>query len=91
MARVDLPPLLTQLLESTEFRGPVEQSLTECSQFFGDPTRNLPFFPEYTEHGVKHVQRVLDSTCQLVAEVDLWESAGVAHRPSARIGLISVM
>jgi hypothetical protein len=66
MARVQLPGLFADRLTGTAFDGPVNLAIDRCSSFYGDATRGLPFFPEFTDHGVTHVQGVLDVTAELL-------------------------
>jgi molecular chaperone HtpG len=66
MQRIELPRSFADRLNGSDLVGPLNSSLDHCNQFFGDPTRGLPFFPEYTDHRLTHVQGVLDSCCQLL-------------------------
>lgn len=59
MARVELPDFFAKRLAGTPLQGPVHLALERCSEFYGDPTRGLILFPEFTDHGVTHFQRVL--------------------------------
>ena len=63
-----LPGLFENHLARTPLEGPVKTALTRFGDLFGDPTRGLPFFPEYTNHGVEHFQRVLDASAWLIAD-----------------------
>lgn len=65
MSRIQLPEFFRERLQGSGFDGPVNVAIDRCSEFYGDPTRGLPLFPEYTDHGVSHVQRVLDATAGL--------------------------
>jgi len=66
MDKLTLPPTLARLLASSDLEASIQLSICRCSDFYGDPTRDLPFFPEYTGHGVEHVQRVLDAADGLI-------------------------
>src|SRR5262245_56473134 len=66
MPRVQLPADLARLLNNSDLVGPINLALDRCSAFYGDPTRALSFFPEYTDHGVTHFQSVLDATVGLM-------------------------
>jgi molecular chaperone HtpG len=68
MHRVQLPAFFEQRLNGTQLSGPVNVAIDRCSSFFGDPTRGLTFFPEFTDHGVTHVQDVLRATEFLITE-----------------------
>lgn len=87
MPRVQLPSDLAHLLGGTHLDGPVSLALDRCSQFYGDPTRGLPFFPEYTDHGVSHFQSVLDATVGLMTP----EALGVLTPEDAAVLTVSVL
>jgi molecular chaperone HtpG len=61
-----LPRLFSELLANNPLESAVKVSMNRVSDFIGDPTRSLCFFPEYTGHGVDHFQRVLDASAALV-------------------------
>ena len=51
-----IPELFSNLLQGCEFAGPVSDCVHKVSTILSDNT--LPFFPNYTDHGVQHVGRV---------------------------------
>jgi molecular chaperone HtpG len=62
MLKIVLPSTYAELLRESPLETAVKQTARNCTDFYADETRSLPFFPEYTAHGVEHVQQVLDST-----------------------------
>ena len=65
---IQLPQFFSEVLTDTEFDGPVRTLLSRFGELFGDPTRCPQLFPEYTDHGVPHVQRVLNSAEFLISD-----------------------
>jgi len=57
-----IPKLFSDLLQGSEFAGPVYNFVTKTSTILSD--NKLPFFPNYTDHGVHHIERVLDTISQ---------------------------
>jgi molecular chaperone HtpG len=66
MARIQLPERFNDRLSGSRFAGAVNFAIDRCCDFYGDPTRGLRLFPEYTDHGVTHFQRVLDAAAELL-------------------------
>lgn len=63
---IALPSLFAEKLSGHEQHASALHALTVASQIMGDPTRGLPFFPEYTDHGTSHFQRVLDASASIL-------------------------
>jgi hypothetical protein len=80
MKRIVLPRRFKDRLDGTSLSSPVNGAIDSCCAFYGDPTRGLDLFPEYTDHGVSHVQCVLDSADELLTEAawDLLTAEDVA-------------
>src|SRR5690349_17359702 len=66
MDRVQLPEWFASRIKDTPLVAAVNTAVDRCCAFYGDPTRGLRFFPEFTDHGVKHIQGVLDATAELL-------------------------
>src|SRR4051794_32502502 len=66
MERIQLPERFKNRLSGSWLEGAVNCAIDRCCSFYGDPTRGVPLFPEYTDHGVTHFQRVLDATAELL-------------------------
>ena len=57
MAKIEFPRLLKQLLEESGLQAPVRALADQIGNILSD--NKLPFFPDYTDHGIDHVNRVL--------------------------------
>jgi len=64
---MNIPKRLTELLASNdELHGSIRLTLHDFQIWFED--RNLPFFPEYTDHGPKHIEEVMATADGLVTD-----------------------
>src|SRR4051812_30878396 len=61
-----LPDFFNDLLKNSEMRRIVEIYLSTFSDWY--ETNETVFFREYTDHGVKHVQSVLETAEHLISE-----------------------
>jgi molecular chaperone HtpG len=62
-----IPPRLSSLLQTNDqLNGAVLQTISIVRPWFED--NKLVFFPEYTDHGPKHIQEVFDTTESLITE-----------------------
>src|ERR1700723_1605337 len=68
MRRLTLPEFYSEKLSGSEHEVFTTEAISKCCRFIGDPTRGMAFFPEYTDHGIEHVQQVLDSTAGLIPD-----------------------
>lgn len=67
MANLDIPAkLLEKLAQNSKLKSAVETSITNFQDWIND--NKLVFFPEYTDHGMNHLQEVLDSAQGLISE-----------------------
>jgi hypothetical protein len=64
-----IPKPFTDLLNGSEFAGPVYDFVTKASAVLSD--NKLPFFPNYTDHGVRHVERVLETISSNLIPADV--------------------
>lgn len=66
MAEIQLPEKFIRRLEKNqELNGVVNLVLSS----FGEILENKPeFFPEYTDHGIKHIERILESSSRLITD-----------------------
>src|SRR5215469_15307062 len=78
MVTIEIPKPLKRLLEDSEFDAPVKTLVDRVSEILAD--NKLPFFPDYTDHGVQHVSLVLHSEVDLVPKV-VWEKSTKASDP----------
>ena len=79
MARVEFPHPLKQLLDGTDFLAPVQSLADRTGEILAD--NKLPFFPNYTDHGIDHINRVLKSEVELVPR-QVWENSRKDSDPS---------
>lgn len=70
MARIEFPNSLKGLLEEGELQAPIRAFADRVGEILAD--NKLPFFPDYTDHGIEHIECVLRSEVELVPK-DVWE------------------
>lgn len=87
MADIKLPEFYASRASSSPLYGSLLNTIRNFNAFFGDTTRGLQFFPEYTSHGIDHFQRVLDSSAILIAD----EFRPFVTAEDAVVGTISVL
>ena len=71
MTSLQLPETFLQKIANTVVEPFVSSAMRATADFVGDPTRGMPFFPEYTDHSIRHIQSVLDSAEYLISEDSL--------------------
>jgi hypothetical protein len=64
------PKQLEELLQGSNLQSPVRAFADRVGEILAD--NKLTFFPDYTDHGIDHVQRVLKSEMELVPK-EVWE------------------
>ena len=70
MAKIEFPRLLKLLLEKSDLQASVRALADQIGNILSD--NKLPFFPDYTDHGIDHVNRVLQFEVELVPKA-VWE------------------
>ncbi len=70
MAKIEFPVLLKQLLEESDLQASVRALADQVGIILSD--NKLTFFPDYTDHGIDHVNRVLQFEIELVPKA-VWE------------------
>ncbi|NTW54651.1 MAG: hypothetical protein HGB15_07815 [Chlorobaculum sp.] len=70
MAKIEFPSQLKALLEDSDLQAPIRALADRVGEILAGSV--LPFFPDYTDHGVEHVNRVLKSEVELVPK-EVWE------------------
>ena len=70
MATIEFPPKLKELLNGSKLEAPVRALADRAGDILAD--NQMPFFPDYTDHGIEHVQRVLETEVELVP-TEVWE------------------
>ncbi len=68
MTRIPIPPRLDDLLSRSSLAHPVRAWVQRFESWVGDDTQSLYFFPEYTDHGPKHIASVLAAAEALIRE-----------------------
>jgi molecular chaperone HtpG len=70
--RIEFARPLKDLLEESEYQGALRSLADRVGEILAD--NKLPFFPDYTDHGVDHVNRVLKSEISLVPP-EVWKQS----------------
>ena len=73
MARIRIPARLDKKLGKSALANSVRLYVQRFDEWVGDDTKGLFFFPEYTDHGPKHVSSVLAGAEALILE-DAWKA-----------------
>jgi hypothetical protein len=69
MSRIVFPRPLQALLEHSPLLAPLRAFADRAGEIFAD--NKLPFFPDYTDHGIEHITRVLASQVDLIPDA-IW-------------------
>jgi hypothetical protein len=77
MDRIEFPPQLEELLKGSSLYPPIRSLADRVGEILDRST--LPFFPDYTDHGVDHVNCVLNSEVELVPD-EVWEQSQQGSR-----------
>src|SRR5690349_5338368 len=72
MAKIEFPKPLKDLLEDSDLQAPIRVFADRVGEILAD--NKLPFFPDYTDHGIDHVNCVLKSEVELVPK-QVWENS----------------
>lgn len=72
MAKIEFPKPLKQLLEDSDLQAPIRALADRAGEILAD--NKLAFFPDYTDHGTDHINRVLKSEVELVPK-QIWEDS----------------
>jgi molecular chaperone HtpG len=66
LAEITLPSFLTEKLAQAPHRHVVHKALENFSDWFR--SSRLPFFPDYTDHGIQHIEQVLATAANLIPD-----------------------
>ena len=69
MAKIEFPKPLKNLLEDSPLQAPIRAYADRAGEILAD--NKLPFFPDYTDHGIDHINQVLISEVELVPK-EVW-------------------
>ncbi len=69
MAKIEIPKQLKQLLLDSDLEAPIRALADRVGEILAD--NKLQFFPDYTDHGIDHVNLVLKSEVELVPK-EVW-------------------
>ena len=72
MAKIDFPTHLENLLKESELQAPLRMLADRIGEILSGS--ELPFFPDYTDHGIDHINQVLKSEVELVPP-EVWEKS----------------
>jgi hypothetical protein len=78
MAKIEFPKQLDELLAGSGLFAPVRTFADKAGEILAD--NKLPFFPDYTDHGIEHVNRVLNTEVELVPQ-DVWDESTQDSNP----------
>ena len=78
MAKIEFPKPLKNLLEDSDLQAPIRAFADRVGEILAD--NKLPFFPDYTDHGIDHVNCVLKSEVELVPK-QVWENSKQDSHP----------
>jgi molecular chaperone HtpG len=70
MPKIEFPKPLKALLEDSPLQASIRAYADRAGDILAD--NKLPFFPDYTDHGVEHINRVLATEIELVPK-EVWE------------------
>ena len=65
-AEITLPAFLEEKLRNAPHRHVVQKALENFSDWFR--VSRLPFFPDYTDHGIQHMEQVLETATKLIPD-----------------------
>jgi molecular chaperone HtpG len=65
-AEITLPAFFEERLRTAPHKHVVQKALENFSDWFR-PSR-LPFFPDYTDHGIQHMEQVLETAAKLIPD-----------------------
>ncbi len=71
MAKIVFPPHLEALLKDSAYLAPLQALADQTAVILAD--NKLPFFPDYTDHGIEHVNRVLATAEELIPD-EVWQA-----------------
>ena len=78
MSKIEFPDPLKRLLEDSPLLAPIRALADSVGIILAD--NKLPFFPDYTDHGTDHVNRVLETEVDLVPP-EVWENSQKHSKP----------
>jgi molecular chaperone HtpG len=83
---MNIPPRLSELLQKNDrLNGSIHHVLSVIMPWFED--NKLVFFPEYTDHGPKHIQEVLATTEALITP-SAWRALGPEDAATLVLGVV---
>ena len=82
MAKIEFPKPLEELLQDSELLAPVRLLADKVGTILAD--NKLAFFPDYTDHGADHVNRVLKTEMELVTK-EVWDERLLSDADAAVI------
>jgi len=79
MVKIEFPRLLKQLLEESDLQAPLQAFVNKVALILSD--NQLPFFPDYTDHSIEHVNRVLQFEVDELVPQEVWENSRKDSKP----------
>jgi len=78
MANIVFPERLENLLKDSDLKAPIRDYANRVGIILTD--NQMPFFPNYTDHGIDHINQVLESAVDLVPE-SVWDKSTNYSKP----------
>lgn len=72
MFKIEFPIPLKNLLEDSDLQSPIRAYADRIGEVLTD--NKLPFFPDYTDHGISHINCVLKSEVELIPK-HVWDQS----------------
>jgi molecular chaperone HtpG len=72
MAKIEFPKHLQEQLEGSDLQAPIRALADRVGEILAD--NKLPFFPDYTDHGIDHIHCVFKSEVELIPK-HIWEGS----------------
>jgi hypothetical protein len=89
-SRILVPPHLGELLVRSEFAEAVHSTLRRFEPLLGDKSKQLFFFPEFTDHGCNHLTSVLASAEALIPQ-SVWGASSLSGDDAAVLILATLL
>jgi len=83
--KIKLPALLEGSLRDATHEPAVRKALQEFGKWFGESKQT--FFPDYTNHGIQHIEQVLETVANLIPE----KSLGAFSKDDAAALILAVL
>jgi len=87
-SKIIFPIQLEKLLEGSDLHAHIRAFADQVAIILAD--NQMPFFPDYTDHGLDHINHLLESEEELIP-TDVWENSQNNSRPRSLCAVDSVV